>query len=727
MAERSERRIPDWLDRWGPALLVLGLSLFYGISNWIWLSKNVMTRGWDRIGSLVNSLYYHQTLSTINLQSLFHAAVQDEFRPPLFGLSMATMYKLFGVSPDVAVMANVVYMLVLLAASYGMGSKLGGRRLGMTSAVLVGLIPLVFAMSRYSYIEFSLAALTALSIWLLLASERFEKRGVSVLLGLSLGLGALTKRTFPVFVLGALAVVFFQAGMPRKLWSRLRAKPRLRWRDVALALAGGLLLSALWYFPNQDAAHTFAAGFWLFPLWWALATLTLFFLLQPSSPEVNLVTSLFVGLSVASIWYLPRGLEFVKQILWLAWGIEDPRGRTVDLASLSTYADYVQSIVDGFSLFYTLVLLLALGLLLLYLIRHRRRLLPERWWDWGWWPILASLFVAYTVLSTSIYKEPRAITPLLPLLGVILAGVLLALPWRPVRTALLALAIGYGVVQFFAISYTETHWLVEKTNFGKVVLGQRGVFVQGPYLEVPDSGLNDPGYYIAGDVLRQVEAGRQREGWETVSLGILAGSSHVHVGMFAYDQLLSYPAIQVENPVQAYPQESPYSMAYRYDYVLVLSEGSRGEAMQEAVSLILGERRSLFERAFELEKVYSLPDGSEASLFRRRYRPTAEYSDSSLYELAGVLHEEVTSEDLIVVHPPGLLNGLLETYWGVAPAVASAEWDLLRERPRRVFLVTVQDADGTEQIAALFDAYGPPTQDRAFGELRLAVFEASRP
>jgi 4-amino-4-deoxy-L-arabinose transferase-like glycosyltransferase len=727
MAERAERRFAEWIDRWAPALLVLGLSLFHGISNWIWLSKNVMTRGWDRIGSLVNSLYYHQSLSTISLQTLFSAAVQDEYRPPLFGLSMAAMYKIFGVSADVAVMANAFYMLVLLTACYGIGSKLGGRRLAMLGAVLVALIPLVFAMSRYSYFEFSLTALTALSIWLLLASERFEKRGVAVLLGLSLGLGALSKRVFPVFVVGALAVIFFQAGLPRKLWSRLRAKPRLRWRDVAVAAGGGLLLSALWYFPNQDTAHTFSAGFWLFPLWWALAAVTLFFLLQPSSPEVNFVTSLAVGLSVASIWYLPRGLEFVKQILWLAWGVEDPRGRTVDFASLSTYTDYFQSILYGFSPFYILVLFLALGLLLLSLIRHRRRLLPERWRDWGWWPVFVSLAVAYTVLSTSIYKEPRAITPLLPLLGVILAGALLALPWRWVRTALITLVIGFGVVQFFAISYTETHWLVEKTNFGKRVLGQRGLFVQGPYLEVPDSGLNDPGYYIATDVLRQVEAGRQREGWDTLSLGILAGSSHVHAGMFAYDQLLSYPAIQVENPVQAHPQDAPYSMAYTYDYVLVLSEGSRGEAMQEAVDLILGERRSFFDRAFELEEVYSLPDGSEATLFRRRYRPTSTYSDLSLYEVAAFLHQEAAAGDVVVVHPPGLLNGLLEDYWGAAPAITTEEWASLQEHPQRVTLVTSQEVDRAALVAELFGGYRPPTQDLEFGELRLAVLEASGP
>lgn len=732
MIERDNRKLPAVgaqlaasLAHWAPALLVIGLTLFHAVNTWIWLNKNIVTRGWDRIGSLVNSLYYHQTLSTFGLQSLFAALTQDHFRPPLFGFSMALMYKLFGVSPDVAVMANIVYLFILLAASYGIGARLGGRRLGMLSAVLVALIPLVFAMTRYSYFEFSLTALTALGIYFLLACQRFERRTASILLGLSLGLGLLIKRTFPVFVLGGVVVVFFQAGLPRKLWIpvqstlRLRHRPRPRWRDVGLAVAGGALLAALWYFPNRDLALTFSAEGWLFPLWWVLAAFALFFLLQRSSTTNNFFTALFVCLAVASVWYLPHGFEFVKQILWLAWGVEDPRGRTVDFASLSTYTEYLQSILYGFSLFYTLLLLLAIGLLLVHLIRQRRRFLPNPWWDWSWWVVIAALGTTYVVLSTSIYKEDRAITPLLPLLGLVLAGTFFALPWRRLRVVLVVLTIVFGFVQFFAISYTETYWLVEKTTFEKPVLGQRSVFAQGPYLDVPDSGRNDPGYWIVGDVLQRVEAGRQREGWDTISLGTLAGSSYVHAGMFAYEQMLRYPAIHVESPVQAYPSESPYSMAFRYDYTLVLSDRNRGQAMREAVNLILGERRPLFERAFELETVYSLPDGSDAYLFSRRYPSSQTYDDAALHETADYLHQTATQEDVVVTLPPGLLNGLLEHYWGAAPLMMPDELASAAEQPARIFLVAAQDAN----LEAWLQEYGPAGRDVQFGTLRVIVFE----
>ena len=717
MTARNVRPAPRWL----PPLTIGSLWLLHTLANWLWLNKNVMTRGWDRVGALINSLFYYDTLSTWSLQSLFKASVQDMLRPPLFGVSMAMMYKFFDVSADVAVMVNTVYWAILLTACYGLGSRLGGWRLGVLSAVLVALIPLVYAMSRYSYFEFSVAALVALTLYLLLASERFEKRGASILLGVSLGLGALLKRTFPIFVVGAGLVVFFQAGLPRKLWRSLRSLSLPRWRDVGLAVGGGLLLSALWYWPNRDLAQTLPADGWMFPLWWALLAVTIYLLLQPPGAVSNFLSSGAVGLSLASLWYLPRA-DFIQQLLYSGWGVNDPRGRTVDLLAPATYTEYLGSIVYGLSPFFVLLLILSLGLLAVHALVKRRRLLPARWWDSGWLLLVASPLVAHLSLSVSIYKEPRAITPLLPLLGVILAGALLALPWRWPRRALIALAVGFGVVQFFAVSFTETHWLVTETNFARPLLGQRGVFAQGPYLELPDSGLNDPGYYIAGDVLARVEEGRRRQGWEEASLGVLAGSSHVHVGMFFYEHLLHYPHIHVEDPVQVHPLESPYSMAYRYDYVLLLDWRNRGSVLRAAVDLILGEKRALFEQAFELETTYTLPNGSQVYLYRRRMRPPAGVDDSALYDAAQVLRETAGPDDLVIVHPPALLSRFLENDWGTAPIATLDTAGPALERADRVFLVIGPGAEAEPALPGF-----APVAEQRFGPVRLLTFEASVP
>src|SRR5918996_1461361 len=46
------------------------------------------------------------------------------------------------------------------------------------------------------------AAMVALSVWAILASDRFSRTGVAALAGVAVGLGLLSKQNFPVFVVG---------------------------------------------------------------------------------------------------------------------------------------------------------------------------------------------------------------------------------------------------------------------------------------------------------------------------------------------------------------------------------------------------------------------------------------------------------------------------------------------------------------------------------------------
>jgi 4-amino-4-deoxy-L-arabinose transferase-like glycosyltransferase len=730
MREEAQHGLSRTIDGWLPALLVLGLILFHATNNWIWLSKNVVSRGWDRMNALVNSLLYSDTLSRISLHALFKASVQDEVRPPLFATSMALMYKFFGVSTDVAVMVNVIYLAILVAASYGIGKKLGSRWSGLLGAFLVVALPLVFSMSRYAYFEFALTALAALSVYLLLASDGFQKRRNALLLGLVLGLGALLKRTFPIFVLGAIGVATLQAGLLPKFWSRLRSRPHIRWRDVGLALGGGLLLSALWYLPNRDLAQALPTGPWIFPLWWGLAAITIYFVLQPPSVEANFLACGALGISVASLWYLPHA-NFVERALRAGWGVDDPRGRTVSLLNPVIYSEYLHSIVIGISLFYALLLLFVAALLLFVWLRRRpARNLGELLHS-NWWLIVISVLLPYLILSTSIYHEDRAITPILPFLAIILAAMLLKLPWRPLRITLILLAVGFGLVQFFAVSYTEVHALVMKTAFESPLLGQAGLFAQGPYIEVPDSGLNDPGFWIVDDVLSRVEATRLDEGWDTISMGVLGGSSYVHASVFVYDQIRLYPHVQIENPLQAYPADSPYAAAFRYDYLVILEQFNRGEAMRQVTGLLLNEHRPFFEQGFELETRYNLPDGDTAHLFRRRYRPSGTYNGDALYEVAQYLAQEVNGNDLVALDAPGLVDGLLESYWGPAPIVVTSgdgalfqELALPVEGQVRVFLLSDHRLDPGALEANLGPAGLSAVKELQFGDVWLAIWKA---
>jgi hypothetical protein len=78
------------------------------------------------------------------------------------------------------------------------------------------------------------AALVALTVWGLLACERFSRLGVSVLAGVAAGAGMYAKSTFPLFILGLLAVLLLRGG-----WRQ--------WRGWLAFGAAWFLISAPWY------------------------------------------------------------------------------------------------------------------------------------------------------------------------------------------------------------------------------------------------------------------------------------------------------------------------------------------------------------------------------------------------------------------------------------------------------------------------------------------------
>jgi hypothetical protein len=146
--------------------------------------------------------------------------------------------------------------------------------------------------------------------------------------------------------------------------------------------------------------------------------------------------------------------------------------------------------------------------------------------------------------------------------------------------------------------------------------------------------------------------------------------------------------------------------------------------VREAENLILEERRSLFDRGFEEEAHYSLPDGSEAYLFRRRHRPESAYDASSLYTAAEYLQQTANDRDLIVVHPPHLFIQLLEYYAGAVPVSGLDEFEAVEGRLRLFALV---DQDASYEVETKLAEFGSPTEERQFGELQMLVFEFPNP
>jgi hypothetical protein len=116
-------------------------------------------------------------------------------------------------------------------------------------------------------------------------------------------------------------------------------------KDAALASAGGLALAALWVFPNWATVQRLALGGWLYPLWAGLIALTVYLLRRRPAPDTNLLAALSLGGTIGSLWYLAN-ISFVRRVLLFGYGLDDPRGRTIELSNLSTYTDYVGYLIS---------------------------------------------------------------------------------------------------------------------------------------------------------------------------------------------------------------------------------------------------------------------------------------------------------------------------------------------------------------------------------------------
>ncbi|HUW95730.1 MAG TPA: glycosyltransferase family 39 protein, partial [Anaerolineae bacterium] len=234
-------------QRWHQVLLGLLIVAQLAV-NRAWLSTNLVLLGWDRPRHLIESLVYNDILRQVSPRTLFEAWVHSGYYPPLFHWAMVAFYRLFGISMDVAASVNMVFLVVLLVAAYGIGSRMGGRGGGLLSAFITSTLPMIFAMSRYTYIEFSLTAMVALSIWFLLLSRGFTHKRYSLLFGLSAGFGLLTKWTFSLFVFPALLVVILRAGVLSGVRKNLSSLDLDRkWMVVSAAL--GAVFTLLWYVP----------------------------------------------------------------------------------------------------------------------------------------------------------------------------------------------------------------------------------------------------------------------------------------------------------------------------------------------------------------------------------------------------------------------------------------------------------------------------------------------
>ena len=173
--------------------MAFGLALLFVAASAAWLAADERVPDFDTGRHLYTSFGYFDRLGDGDLGVLTDYNVY----PPLVHLVGALGVWIGGVNDDSAILAqNVVFVPALALGCYAAANITHGPLAGVLAAVFALAVPMVTSQFHAFMVDAPETALAAVSVALLLASDRFEDRRMSILAGVAVGLGMLTKQTF---------------------------------------------------------------------------------------------------------------------------------------------------------------------------------------------------------------------------------------------------------------------------------------------------------------------------------------------------------------------------------------------------------------------------------------------------------------------------------------------------------------------------------------------------
>ena len=223
------------------SLLLIAFVAAAGL-HLVWDARVGRMPSWDQAHHLALGINYAHAVAEGRFREQFQAVYEPY--PPGYHLLLAGGTALLGPSRALGLYVNLAALAIIMAATYSIGARLANGRVGLMGAVLVAMYPGVAVYGREALIEFWLAAVTVLSVALLLSSRRFQNGWVSLLLGLTMGFGMLLKPSFAFAVWLPVGIVAGRAMFARD------------WRAVRnIAIAGIITagIAATWYYPQREA------------------------------------------------------------------------------------------------------------------------------------------------------------------------------------------------------------------------------------------------------------------------------------------------------------------------------------------------------------------------------------------------------------------------------------------------------------------------------------------
>ena len=224
------------------ALITLAFVL---VTEW-WLTQDSRVPEFDPGLHTSFAFQFHDQISHGHLLAWFNDWTQY---PPLVHTvgALTTFIAGKGIWPGV-IAENLIFVPLLAAGCYGAARITYKSELAGLLAVIFALgTPMIISQFHEFMIDAPETALVAASIWLIFASGHFERIGMSAWAGAAVGLGLMTKESFPAFIAGVVIVAAVYAVMQRN------------WRGLAVFAAVAIVIALPWYIRHwgqvQDLRH----------------------------------------------------------------------------------------------------------------------------------------------------------------------------------------------------------------------------------------------------------------------------------------------------------------------------------------------------------------------------------------------------------------------------------------------------------------------------------------
>ncbi len=260
----NQRRINIYL------ILLILFFCFHFINNYIWVRSNNSTIGVDVSNHLFFSIEFFYQLSDILSNTAVHfwdklvdiikllntpvGITNNVYWPRFVNLCASVFYFIFGKSLLAVKSTMLVFLFILLVATYLIGKQIVNRFVGICAAFIVSMYPMIFESSRQYALDFPLTAMVTLTILFLIQCENFKNRKYAILLGLSLGISMLVKGQAIIFITAPLCAVLIYASKeisvlstnPPDSIARISLSRKIIYNFILFVIVAGLIASIWW-------------------------------------------------------------------------------------------------------------------------------------------------------------------------------------------------------------------------------------------------------------------------------------------------------------------------------------------------------------------------------------------------------------------------------------------------------------------------------------------------